>query len=83
MPKVMEIFLTKPRNEWRQLFKEVPIPSAPVNDFADPVNNPQVIADEHMVELDDPAHGKVPLLSVPVKPTNPSRCRRRIASCKP
>jgi crotonobetainyl-CoA:carnitine CoA-transferase CaiB-like acyl-CoA transferase len=54
-----------------------------VNDFADPVNNPQVIANEHMVELDDPAHGKVPLLGIPVKLTNPSRCRRRIASCKP
>ena len=61
-----EVFLTRNRDEWWQLFKAVPIPSAPVNDSADLVNDPQVIANKWIAEVDDPTLGKVRVPGIPV-----------------
>jgi crotonobetainyl-CoA:carnitine CoA-transferase CaiB-like acyl-CoA transferase len=62
-----EVFLTKPRGEWWQLFKGAEIPSAPVNDMADLVNDPQVIANGWVSEVDDPSLGKVRVPGVTVQ----------------
>lgn len=61
-----EVFLTKTRDEWWELFKSVPIPSAPVNDAADLVNDPQVVANGWIAEVDDPTLGKVRVPGIPV-----------------
>ncbi len=62
-----EVFLTKPRDEWWQAFRAEAIPSSPVNDLSDLANDPQVIANEYIVEVDDPAWGKVKVAGIPVK----------------
>jgi crotonobetainyl-CoA:carnitine CoA-transferase CaiB-like acyl-CoA transferase len=62
-----EIFLTKTRDEWWQLFKAVPIPSAPVNDMEDLTKDPQVIANEYITEVEDPTFGKMRVAGIPVK----------------
>ncbi|MDY6853947.1 MAG: CoA transferase [Thermodesulfobacteriota bacterium] len=60
-------FLTKTRDEWWQLFREAELPSAPVQDCSDLVNDPQIIANEYITEIEDPAHGKIKVPGIPVK----------------
>jgi crotonobetainyl-CoA:carnitine CoA-transferase CaiB-like acyl-CoA transferase len=38
-----------------------------VNDYADVANDPQVLVNEYVVEIDDPIHGKVRVPGIPVK----------------
>lgn len=66
-PRLLEIIRSKPRNEWLKALDEAGIPVAPVNDFADLAVDPQVIANEYVVEIDDPIHGKVKVPGIPVK----------------
>jgi CoA:oxalate CoA-transferase len=66
-PRLLEIIRSKPRNEWLKALDEAGIPAAPVNDFADLAVDPQVIANEYVVEIDDPIHGKVKVPGIPVK----------------
>lgn len=67
MATVREAFLTKTRDEWWQLFREAGMPSAPVQDCSDLANDPQVIANEYITEIEDPAHGKIKVAGIPVK----------------
>ena len=67
LPKVRELFRTRPRAEWVEVFNKVEIAAAPVNDFADLENDPQVIANDYVVEIDDPIYGRVKLPNVGVK----------------
>ena len=62
-----KVFLTRPREEWWQLFKAVPIPSAPVNDCADLANDPQVIANGWIDEVEQPGYGTIKVPGVTVK----------------
>jgi len=66
-PRLQEIAKTKSRDEWVRLFDEAEIPVAPVNDYADLEKDPQVIANEYVVEIDDPIHGKVKVPGIPVQ----------------
>jgi CoA:oxalate CoA-transferase len=66
-PKLFEIARSKPRSEWLKKLDEAGIPAAPVNDYADLAEDPQVIANDYVVEIDDPIHGKVKVPGVPVK----------------
>ncbi len=43
-PKLFEIARFKPRSEWLKKLEEAGIPAAPVNDYADVAEDPQVIA---------------------------------------
>jgi len=67
IPRLKEIIRTKPREEWLKLLDEEGVPAAPVNDYSDIVKDPQVIANEYIVEIDDPIHGKLTLPGIPVK----------------
>jgi len=67
LPQVKEIFLTKTREEWVKVFSEVDIAAAPVNDYADIANDPQVQANGYIMEINDPIHGKVRVPGIPVK----------------
>ncbi|MDY6834546.1 MAG: CoA transferase [Chloroflexota bacterium] len=67
LPQVKEIFITKTREEWVKVFSEVDIAAAPVNDYADIANDPQVQANGYIMEIDDPIHGKVRVPGIPVK----------------
>ena len=50
-----------------KLLDEVGIPVAPVNDWSDVAQDPQVIANEYIVEIDDPDHGMVKVPGIPVQ----------------
>lgn len=67
MPRLKEIIRTKPRNKWLRLLDEAGLPVAPVNDYSDVAQDPQVIENEYIVEIEDPAHGKLKLPGVTVK----------------
>jgi crotonobetainyl-CoA:carnitine CoA-transferase CaiB-like acyl-CoA transferase len=66
-PKLSEITRSKPRSYWLDRLEKAGIPAAPVNDYADVEKDPQVIANEYVVEIDDPIHGKVKVPGIPVK----------------
>lgn len=59
LPKVRDVFMTKPRAEWVKALSEADIASAPVNDYEDVANDPQVKANNYIIEFEDPVHGKV------------------------
>ncbi len=67
MPKLKDIIRTRPRAEWLKPLAEAGLPAAPVNDYSDVANDPQVIANEYMVEIEDPIYGKTRLPGIPVK----------------
>ena len=66
-PILLDIIKTRSRDEWLKGLDEAGIPAAPVQNFADLAVDPQVIANEYVVEIDDPIHGKVKVPGVPVK----------------
>jgi len=66
-PRLFEITRSKPRSYWLERLEKAGIPAAPVNDYADVEKDPQVIANEYVVEIDDSIHGKVKVPGIPVK----------------
>ena len=66
-PRLFEITRSKPRSYWLERLEKAGIPAAPVNDYADLTEDPQVIANDYVVEIEDPIHGKVKVPGVPVK----------------
>jgi CoA:oxalate CoA-transferase len=66
-PRLFEITRSKPRSYWLERLEQAGIPCAPVNDYADVEKDPQVIANEYVVEIEDPIHGKVKVPGIPVK----------------
>ncbi len=66
-PRLLEIIRAQPRDHWLKLLDEAGVPAAPVNDFADLAADPQVIANEYVVEIEDPIHGRVKVPGIPVK----------------
>jgi crotonobetainyl-CoA:carnitine CoA-transferase CaiB-like acyl-CoA transferase len=67
LPTIREIFLTRTRGEWVKLLSAEDIAAAPVNDYADLADDPQVRENEYVVEVDDPIIGKVKVPGIPVK----------------
>jgi CoA:oxalate CoA-transferase len=62
-----EIFCTKKRDEWLEFFRSEDIPCAaalPVEEFLD---DPQVMANDMVVEMEEPGLGKVRGMGIPVK----------------
>jgi CoA:oxalate CoA-transferase len=66
-PRLFEITRSKPRSYWLERLEQAGIPCAPVNDYSDVEKDPQVIANEYVVEIEDPIHGKVKVPGIPVK----------------
>jgi CoA:oxalate CoA-transferase len=66
-PRLKEIVKTRPRDEWVRLLDKAGIPVAPVNDYADIANDPQVLVNEYIVEVNDPVEGRVRVPGIPVK----------------
>jgi len=60
---------TRPRDEWIRHFDEqrAPFSYAPVNDYADVINDPQVLANDYVIEFDHPAAGPVKLAGYPIR----------------
>lgn len=60
-------FQTKTRDVWFNTLKEHDICVAPVNDLAEALNDPQLLARDMIVEFDDPVLGKVKQVGIPIK----------------
>jgi len=66
--KIMdEIFATKDRAEWMQILKENECISAPVNRLEDLLTDPQVLANEYIIDFEHPAWGNVKWPGLPVQ----------------
>ncbi len=60
-------FGTKPRDEWIALLKGANLPCGPVNDYAAVAKEPQVIANEYLTTLEDPALGEIGIVGTPIQ----------------
>ena len=69
-------FEQKTTAEWVEIFEAIPIRYAPVQDYAQAAADPEVIANEYIVEMDHPSGGTVKVVGQPIKlsdtPTQPS-----------
>jgi len=72
-----EVFARRPAREWVRRFQEHNLLAAPVQDYEELVNDPQVIANAYIQEVERPGHGAVRMVGVPVKfSTTPGEIRR-------
>jgi crotonobetainyl-CoA:carnitine CoA-transferase CaiB-like acyl-CoA transferase len=76
IPMLNEVFGQRDSAEWMQLFDEIGIPSAPINNIEQVFNDPQVQARGLKAEARRPNGESVPLVRSPLHiPTNPSQIR--------
>jgi len=68
MPIIREKFLAKERDEWVRLFTTGGVEQVgPVQEMADLAQDPMVLHNEYIVEVEDPRHGKVKVPGICVK----------------
>jgi len=62
-----EIFSTKTRDEWLEFLRAADIPCAPANTVEEFLDDPQVLANNMVVEVEEDRVGKVREMGIPVK----------------
>lgn len=62
-----ERFLTKPREEWLKVLKAHGIFCAPVQSYADLAEDPQMIANDYLVDVQHPTFGTLREIGIPVR----------------
>jgi crotonobetainyl-CoA:carnitine CoA-transferase CaiB-like acyl-CoA transferase len=67
VPLLDQAFASAPRERWLAELAARQVPVAPVNDYADLVKDPQVLANDYLTELDHPVLGRVQEVGVPIK----------------
>jgi len=71
------VFAQKPAQYWLQLLEQAGIPSAPINDVEAVMHDPQVLARNMIVDVQDSQAGKVQIAGNPIKmssvPESPAR----------
>ena len=67
IPKLQEVFLTRAYEEWEPLLLAQGIPMGAINNIAQVVDHPQVIARGALVETSHPRAGKVRMVGAPVR----------------
>lgn len=60
------VFLTKTREEWLKILVEADVVCAPVYNYAEVSSDPQVIANEYIVEINHPTEGPIRVLGNPI-----------------
>ena len=60
-----EAFLNKTSDEWMELLKEADCICAPVATYEDLIDDPQVRANDYIVEIDHPTQGRLPVVGAP------------------
>lgn len=61
------VFTQKPAQHWLQVLDKAGIPSAPINDVEAVIHDPQVLARNMIVEVQDSMAGKVKIAGNPIK----------------
>lgn len=64
------VFATKTAEEWLKIMEKAGIPCAPINDIEAVMQDPQVLARNMIVEVDDVLAGTVKIAGNPIKMTN-------------
>jgi formyl-CoA transferase/CoA:oxalate CoA-transferase len=67
IPRLQEVFLTRPYEEWEALLLANGIPVGAINSIAEVVEHPQVKARQALVEMDHPRAGRVRMVGAPVR----------------
>jgi crotonobetainyl-CoA:carnitine CoA-transferase CaiB-like acyl-CoA transferase len=64
-----EKMATRTRDEWVQRFESLNVPFAycPVQDYYDVLQDPQVLANDYVVEFDHPVAGRVKVIGYPIR----------------
>lgn len=65
--EIQDTLLTKPIDEWLDIFSKYKFPYAPVNDVQQTLNHPQIQARNMIEEIEHPACGPIKLINHPVK----------------
>jgi crotonobetainyl-CoA:carnitine CoA-transferase CaiB-like acyl-CoA transferase len=60
-----EVFAGKTREEWMQILEKHGCIFTPVQDIKDVVDDPQVMANRYMIEIDHPTHGPTKTMGFP------------------
>lgn len=61
------VFKTKPRDEWLRLIESIDMPCAPVQDYGELANDPQLVANDNIIDFTHPTAGPVKLVANPVR----------------
>ena len=64
---ISEAMVTRTTADWRRLFDELDVPSAPINDMAAVFNDPQVRARDMVITLTHPQCNELKLVANPIK----------------
>jgi len=62
-----KVFATKTRQEWFQIFEGEDLIYCPVNTIKDLFQDPQIIANDYIVEFEHPSMGKIKFAGCPVR----------------
>jgi crotonobetainyl-CoA:carnitine CoA-transferase CaiB-like acyl-CoA transferase len=62
-----EVFLQRTVAEWMDILERADVLCAPINDYADLLRHPQVMASDMIVEQDHPRAGRFKTIATPVK----------------
>ena len=73
-----KLFASKPRDEWLRILKQnEDFMFGPINNVNDLVNDPQVLANDYIIDYDHPAFGKIKMVGFPVEfEKTPARVER-------
>jgi crotonobetainyl-CoA:carnitine CoA-transferase CaiB-like acyl-CoA transferase len=77
IPLIEEVTRTRTTAAWLAIFEENGIPCAPVNTMAQALSDPQMVANDGIVEVEHPSVGKVHVLASPYHLSEASTAVRR------
>ena len=72
-------FATKTRDEWMEIFKKENVICAPIQTTIEVVNDPQALANEYIISVDDPGRGKTKMVGFPWMFSETPASVRRVA----
>ncbi|MDX1541947.1 MAG: CoA transferase, partial [Geminicoccaceae bacterium] len=61
------LLIRRPRAEWLQILEAAGVPSGPLNDVAEAMVDPQILARNMVVESDHPVAGRLRMAGNPIK----------------
>ncbi len=76
-----ERFQTKPGKEWREIFMERGMSADVIDQFDYPANDPQVLANRYIMELDHPSFGPLKSLGFPIFMSDSPARLQNLAPC--
>ncbi|MCK0508154.1 CaiB/BaiF CoA transferase family protein [Aromatoleum anaerobium] len=76
-----QAFQKQPGSHWRTVFQEKQMSADVIEQFDYPANDPQVLANRYILELDHPSFGKIKSLGFPIFMSDSPARLERLAPC--